>query len=244
MKWTFTIGLFIIITAFCNHCLQAQYRSRADTSHTSLSLYARTGINFYYPKFQPIGNSTTHLVNPIGEIGLNISVGKAQLGIGAGYYAVIANEKTGSINTTRTEHLLCFPISGGAQILNIRKNILHLRLSFIPYIRTFSVNAVDTMYTNRTVSSYTVQPQRGVGFSTSIGLQYSRRITDRLLFTFQTDINFTLVPAYSNTGSYYNSYYPNNTLQIGIEYFFGRKRAGYLEYRREKFRQVQSNGKF
>jgi hypothetical protein len=221
MRRSLNISWLLIVLVFCINKGIAQ--SGPDTPNNGISIYANAGISFYYPQFIPVPSySKTHLVNPIAEIGTNFSVGKVQISIGLGYYSIIESDKGGMFEKVKTAHIFYAPVTGGVQLFNINKNILHLKGGVTVYFPAFTNERVITDYQT---SNVTYDKLRGLGVAALIGLQYKRMLGNRFMLTAQADVNFTLTFFRSD---YNYFYFPNNTIKVGVEYFFGKKTPKYL----------------
>lgn len=207
IKLLFCVCFFGFKTAFA--------QTTIDTVNESISIYAKTGITINYTHFQPQAfYSGDQLVNPIGEIGCNVSIDKVQLGLGVGYYAILGS------NPYRTSrHQFYIPLSVNVRLFNLKRNLLSVKGGLIAVIPASYIVNENTYKLN------------GFGLASYLGLKYSRLVGSRILLSAEADLGFSLFnqPSFDDShASLGGSYYPGYSLQIGFEYFFGKKRSKYL----------------
>ncbi len=204
MLKSITIRLCLLMVFICS--INAQNTN--DSSKTSWSIYSKVGVFTFYPAFR--NNYSKTLVGPAANFGANLNIGRVQMGMDLGYLAIVESNS----NETFTQHITDIHLNVGISLFNIKRNILQLNGGIDFYI--------PFLYETKLLNNKSTYSQlRGLGCAPFLGLTYKRIISERFVLFINTNIYITAYPTMFNSMI---TYYPSQTIQLGVEYFLPKKR--------------------
>lgn len=242
-KFIFCLAIFLM--GHCNHSF-SQFNVYRDTSKVSFSVFAKGGIIYDYPFY----NSYSDL-GPMGEIGMNVILGKIQIGLGIGYFPNNSHWNQGSDAFTPAKRgitntgAVYFPLHINFKFFNIKRNILSMKIGFDFMLSTKTTVNETWLYPTYTIDYSFNYTTLRFGLGGTVGIKYSRLINRHFLVGAEIGINVSMVPGMAfgadyTYGTNMTTRHPNGDFKLCFEYFFGKNHNNY--FNETKFKPKKERG--